>query len=325
MNQQIINLRALAILMVVLGHSIIIYDNSFNLLTADVQMPLFETVKHGIAFVQMKLFISISGFLLAYKCLRDNRIGEGDFVKGKALRLMVPYVCILLLYNDPIKWILKVPGYESPSRFLTDQLLGMNCAHLWYLPCLFILMAVCYPLFCWAEKSLWKHIIIFGTFLVINYFSGRIPKYYQLNEAGYYLVFFHLGYLLNFVGQEYHNRLEFAKNRIIQLLIFVGSVIVGYGIYKVTSIGFEIYLSIGVLLLLYVFMPCFNNRVINEISKRSYGLYLFHSPLIYITATFCPDINPWLMLFVNFVCFGSVAYLITITISKSRLRFIIGE
>lgn len=322
MNQQIVNLRAFAILLVVLGHSIIIYDNSFDLLTSDVQMPLFETIKHWISFVQMKLFISISGFLLAYKCLRGNRILTSDFAKGKAVRLLVPYICVLLLYNDPLKWMLKIPGYERPASFLMDQLLGVNCAHLWYL---LILMVVCYPLFCWAGKALWKHAIIIGTFLVINYFSGRIPKYYQLNEAGYYLVFFHLGYLVNLVEQEYHNRPEFAKNRIIQLLIFVCSVIVEYGIYKITSIGFGIYLSIGVLLLFYIFMPGFNNRFINEISKRSYGLYLFHSPLIYITASFCPNINPWLMLFVNFVCFGSVAYLITITISKSRLRFIIGE
>ena len=73
MNQQIINLRGIAILLVIIGHSIIIYDSGFELLTSEVQMPLFETIKHWISFVQMKLFISVSGFLLAYKCLNHNR------------------------------------------------------------------------------------------------------------------------------------------------------------------------------------------------------------------------------------------------------------
>lgn len=73
MNQRIVNLRALAILMVVLGHSIIIYDNTFDLLSSDVQMPMFETLKHLISFIQMKLFIALSGFLLAYKISKDNQ------------------------------------------------------------------------------------------------------------------------------------------------------------------------------------------------------------------------------------------------------------
>ena len=77
MNQQIVNLRGIAILMVVLGHSIIIYDSTFELLKSEVQMPLFETLKHWISFVQMKLFISISGFLLAYKCLNTSKIAIG--------------------------------------------------------------------------------------------------------------------------------------------------------------------------------------------------------------------------------------------------------
>lgn len=75
MNQQIVNLRGIAILMVILGHSIIIYDSTFDLLSTDVAMPLFETLKHWISFAQMKLFISISGFLLAYKYLNTGKLG----------------------------------------------------------------------------------------------------------------------------------------------------------------------------------------------------------------------------------------------------------
>lgn len=115
------------------------------------------------------------------------------------------------------------------------------------------------------------------------------------------------------------------NKRFIQLVILICIIILGYVIKLITSIGFDLYLSIVVLLFLYKFIPNFNNKIINNISKRSYGLYLFHSPMIYITAVLCPDTNPWLMLFINFVCFGFVAYLITVALSTSKLRFIIGE
>ena len=101
MNQQIINLRSIAIILVLLGHSIIIYDSNFELLSTDVQMPFFETIKHWISFVQMKLFISISGFLMAFKCLKEDKDSWFDFEKSKLVRLLVPYMCVLLLYNDP--------------------------------------------------------------------------------------------------------------------------------------------------------------------------------------------------------------------------------
>lgn len=325
MNQQIVNLRGIAILMVILGHSIIIYDSTFDLLSTNVAMPLFETLKHWISFAQMKLFISISGFLLAYKCLNTGKLGAigGDFIKGKALRLLVPYICVLLLYNDPIKYILGIPGYEAPASFIQDQLLGVNCAHLWYLPCLFLLMLVGYPLFSWAGRSPWRHAALFAVFLAINFFSGRLPEYYQLNTAGYYLIFFHLGYLVNWSRQIYATQLKAVKWHI-AIPIIIAVIAIGYVVRMATSIGYEVYLSICVILLFYVAIPSFKVSFINEISKRSYGLYLFHSPLIYLTAHYCPDINPWLMLLVNFVGFGGVAYMLTALLSKTKLKFIIG-
>ena len=72
-------------------------------------------------------------------------------------------------------------------------------------------------------------------------------------------------------------------------------------------------------------MPSFRNNILDEISNRSYGLYLFHSPLIYITATLCPNINPWFMLIINFIVLGVIAYFITMWLSNSKLKFIIGQ
>lgn len=330
MNQQIVNLRGVAILMVMLGHSIIIYDHTFDLLKSDVQMPFFETLKHMISFVQMKLFISISGFLLAYKCLASTRQQAKQLkewttlVLDKAYRLLIPYLCVLLLYNNPLKYLLGIPGYKNPKTFILEQLSGTNCAHLWFLPCLFLLMLIGYPLFCWAGKALCKHLLLLTLFLGVNYFSNRLPEYYQLREAGYYLLFFHLGYLVNWSRQIYAERLSVIKSWKIIIPLLTIIISIGYIINLATSIGYEIYLSVVIIVLFYALMPSFNSMFINEISKKSYGLYLFHSPLVYITAVFCPNMDPWLMVFVNFICFGSLAYLLTVFFSQSKLKFIIG-
>ena len=38
-----------------------------------------------------------------------------------------------------------------------------------------------------------------------------------------------------------------------------------------------------------------------------------------------PDINPWLMLFLNFFVFGWVSYLLASLLEKSRFRFVVGK
>ena len=67
------------------------------------------------------------------------------------------------------------------------------------------------------------------------------------------------------------------------------------------------------------------NRLMKSLSDNSYGIYLFHSPLIYITYTYFTNSSPWLVLFLNFLVMGGLAWLLTIVISKSRLKFIVGN
>ena len=68
-----------------------------------------------------------------------------------------------------------------------------------------------------------------------------------------------------------------------------------------------------------------NNSILKEISNCSFGIYLFHSPMIYITCTYWKDLNPILVLSINFIIFGFIAFLLTMIIKRSRLKFIIGE
>lgn len=62
------------------------------------------------------------------------------------------------------------------------------------------------------------------------------------------------------------------------------------------------------------------------INKNSFGIYLFHSPLIYITYTLIPNSNPIIILLINFGIFGTVGFILTEIFRKIKiLKFAIGE
>ena len=197
MNQKIVNLRALAILFIVLGHSIIIYDHSFKLLSTQVEMPLFETLKHWISFVQLKLFFSISGFLMFYKVLKWHKrtlreiwAGMCNFMSNKFLRLLIPYACVALLWMDPIKIVLDIPDYSWSIDLMLQQVRFENCGHLWYLPCLFFIFLFMYILLSVVHNSLFGHIILLSVLMVLNYKHTIFTEIFQLQNVAYYMVFF---------------------------------------------------------------------------------------------------------------------------------------
>lgn len=66
MNSNITTLRAFAIIIVVLGHSIILYDPSWTWYVPGQECPFFAELKKIINVVQMPLFFSLSGYLFYY-------------------------------------------------------------------------------------------------------------------------------------------------------------------------------------------------------------------------------------------------------------------
>ena len=74
-------------------------------------------------------------------------------------------------------------------------------------------------------------------------------------------------------------------------------------------------------------MCCFAgiSTITQCISRNSYGIYLFHSPLIYITASYIPEWSPCVVVFMNLVVFGFLAYLFTVFVRRIKLSFVIGE
>lgn len=260
-NNQITNLRAFAITLIVLGHSIIIYDRSFNLLSTDIEMPLFETTKHYISFIQLKLFFSISGFLMCYKVIKWKTASIKDifkgftlFIKQKSKRLIIPFIFVCVLYMDPIKIFIGVKDYSLSSTLLLQQLLCTNIGHLWFLPCLFIIFVIMYICLAFIRNSFIGHSVLFLVFSTVNYFNGHFTNIYQLNEVANYAIFFYLGYIINRISLELNgintNDKLNLKNYVlihkkpILLSVIILLILTGIIVKDITSIGYDFYLSI---------------------------------------------------------------------------------
>lgn len=101
-NYLISNLRVLAILLVVLGHSIIIYDPNWTTYNTPFHSVFLVTLKKIINLFQMELFFSLSGFLFFYTTQKKFKIKS--LLKKKTITLAnsISSHRIILPYSNPV-------------------------------------------------------------------------------------------------------------------------------------------------------------------------------------------------------------------------------
>ena len=92
MNKNLEVLRAIAIIIVVLGHSIILYDPSWTLYEPEKESLFMRELKGYINIIQMPLFFSLSGYLFFYSA---EKYSFKEFLLKKFYRIIVPYFAII--------------------------------------------------------------------------------------------------------------------------------------------------------------------------------------------------------------------------------------
>ena len=323
-STRIENLRAIAILTVVFGHSIILYSNSWNLYLSASQAPLFDFIKQIINYYQMPLYFAVSGYLFAY---RAPSHGFLKFIQKKAKRLLIPFLAIGICFMIPLKLLVAYPPYQGKSFFAAVLLLlkGVDTGHLWFLPtltCIFLVAYVMVMLF-GNHLNMWIITTILG--FLSNQFYYVVPTLFPaVQYIRWTLEFF---WSFSFGAVLYHIMTSpfFLQSRV--KLLACGSVTAAVLIILKHVICLPIpSIAISVLLVLILFLAASAKRsnFMHSISENSFGIYLIHSPLIYITFTYCLNANPLIVVSINFFLFGGLAYLISYTIGKSKIKIIIG-
>lgn len=112
MKNKIINLRFLAILLVVFGHSIIIYDPNWGIYKSVNSVPILQFIKELINIIQMPLFIFLSGFLFYYSISKIN-FDNKKFIINKIKRIIIPFIIFGILYLLPVRHILDYENFTK--------------------------------------------------------------------------------------------------------------------------------------------------------------------------------------------------------------------
>lgn len=204
-SNQISNVRAIAIILVVLGHSIIIYSTNWGLYSSINKVPILELLKRIVDIVQMPIFFSISGYLFFYTHRKNNTIVS--LIKNKGMRLLIPYIVVGLMYMVPIRYLVRYSGYNGKKilDIILNFLTANDVGHLWFLPALFIIFTIC-ELFLRGIEKIGMHkgssIMLFfiaGVFYMEGYRIGF--GYGPLLSAFANMLWFAIGYMIS----EYYN------------------------------------------------------------------------------------------------------------------------
>ena len=329
-NYQIDNIRAIAIILVVFGHSIILYSNSWTLYTTSVSVPILDYLKKFINLVQMPLYFSISGFLFFY---HSKAIQVRKFIASKIHRLIIPFLLVGLFWMIPIKYAVGYLNYDGRNIFeiiFNDLIFLKDTGHLWYLPCLFMCFICSVILYQYIIPYVKKHIrlksivydlSILGMLLILSLAVNHIPSVCEalICNTAKYLVYFNYGLLIN----KYNEKLERINSNTKLFMCIITVILSVLSIFL--NLKMDFILSGLLVLLMYLLIKRTHDKVLSFISKYSFGIYLFHSPLIYITFTYLNECNPVVVIFINFVIWGAVATGLSFLITKTPLKIMLGQ
>ena len=316
-NKNIVFIRFLAIVLVMLGHSIIIYSNDWNIYTTANQSEFLNEIKQVINIIQMPIWFCISGFLF-YSSTKKNDFRK--LLKNKVYRLLIPFVIIGLSYLFPIRYIIKYKNYIQHSliyNIIVNLIIGKDNGHLWYLPTLFFTFIFSYFFLKIKEKIKINDYIYIILIAVVGVFGTRIPLY--LGNMFRYLVYFNIGYIMN------KNKIK-IKNKYLIISILLLPLITMLPQFNIANT--VILNNIFAITFCIALFSCdfkLDNKVVNYISNNSYALYLLHSPLVYITYTYFPNIHPIYMIGINFIGFGLVCIIINEIVKKTKIKFVLGH
>ena len=320
-NNKITNLRFIAILLVIFAHSIIIFKNEWQYYSPLNENYVLNLICNFIYIFHMPLFFSISGYLFIHNCRAKYNFKDLIIKKGK--RLIIPALIIGVFYVLPIRYFCDYQPYIGKNIFYNlflNIIFGLDNGHLWYCYSLFIIFIISYFLEKLHDKKI--KLLILCILTLLGYI---LPTY--IGNALSNILWFYIGHFI----RENESTNEFHSKKIIYIFLTLVSAIFYFIVY-IANIKYGNYIMLilkylfcfGFIPLIYKIIPNNKNNIITSISDNSFGIYLFHSPLIYITFSNFNYLSWEYIIILNFVVFGFISYLITIIIKKTKIKFIIG-
>lgn len=325
-NHSIEYLRVLAILSVVVGHSCIIYDYSWTTYVADYDSYFFRTLKSIINLYQMPLFFAISGFLF-YNTVQHTSLLL--LIKKKFVRLIIPFLFVSVFWLVPIRYIANYPPYNNNIWEGYRSLLSFDVGHLWFLPTLFLIFIISFCIirlnifeYSFSNKKKLLISFLFIAILIIIVYLNGFSSIAIINYVVSWLPSFFIGYLIafnNYYFESIQNQKTFSVISLFILIILfkISSIVLHYNLNHL--------ISICIIILLFLCSPNKRIKFIECVDKNSLGIYLFHSPVIYILYDNLSFLHPFILVPLNFITSIAISLLLIFLIRKFNMRKLIGE
>lgn len=202
---KIANIRALAIVIVVFGHSIILYDPNWGYYTPTYSAGLLASIKQFINIFQMPLFFSVSGYCFQFSREKISKTGYLSFVKAKMKRLLIPFVAFALLWMIPLRMVSRYPYWQEKTFLviLYEIVTGKDSGHLWYLISLFLIFLLSGAIEIASnkcgiksEESIIATTIDFMILAVFSFLAPFVPNILYIQNVAKYLMWFYFGYFM---------------------------------------------------------------------------------------------------------------------------------
>lgn len=304
--QSISNFRALAIIMIVAGHSY-----SFGFMGDD---SLSNFIK-GIVSGNTTLFVFISGYMFHHVFYKEFNYNK--FIVNKFKNVGVPYlllssICLIYVYSisagyyTPVSELDDMSDYYpagifgkifSPqdSVFLTSLkyiFVGAPITAYWYIP-FALLLFICAPIHNrYIKWSLPSQLSILLVFTLISLLTYR-PEYRNpIINLLYFTPIYLIGMLCSLYREQVLSFLSDKLKYILLSYLFIVSFEVYIGFSGLSGKKFFALEAIDLifidkLLLIAIFWITlekyqFNNSIINTISKTSFSIFFIHGWVIFV-------------------------------------------
>lgn len=325
--------KTILMLIIVLGHSCDLWaDNWFPASPAVYSSDIIAFVANWVSSFHVPAFILFSGYIFYYmkyeKCDYQKFM---IFVVKKLRRLLIPYFFVVFIWVIPIEGVFERFSYQD---IFTRYILASSPNQLWFLWMLFDIFV-----FMWLFSDLLKKYYQFGILIsVLGYIAWYFGSAYYSNIFGIwsackYFLFFNIGFLLRQYGVGILGKItppiwilgDIGILMIQQVFIMWGGVIA-----ELALLGLNIFGAIGAFIVLQDIAHHINwkdSRIIENLSKCSMPIYLFHQQIIYFVIIFLNGrVNPYINVGLNFLIAVSASFIISTILMKWKLtRFLIGE
>lgn len=283
--------KGLAVLLVVIGHSIIPNIRSDSI--------IFKNIWDFIYIFHMPIFFILSGYLYQIKYSKYHKQGSQKFIKSKFTSLMLPYFSYSIIsyiginicfHINKLATLLTKAGYSSSSpldsfyQIITYE--GSMDKHLWFLYSLFIIFLINYL----TKKLLQKKtgIFILSILWIVSFY---IDTPYVIYKVLNNLIYFSLGRVMVSMCESEKSSKEWS---FFQLVLFFTTsfsylILENWLNSKDIVIVFIKYLMLfvssifGSVQIISLIKSIKNKKIINMLDmlgKNSFAIYLFHQPFI---------------------------------------------